>query len=99
MRNARVNSQISQFVSRIPADVAPQVAAFYVRHNDQFYVRNMHPVGLLLKDAEALHTQWVTGQTVTHSQARKIDETAGRVNVFQELINEREREAQHVETA
>lgn len=99
VRNARVNSQISQFVSRIPADVAPQVAAFYVWHNDQFYVRNMHPVGLLLKDAEALHTQWKTGQSVTSSQARKIDQTQGRVNVFQEIINERKGEVIDVEAS
>lgn len=99
VRNATTNSQVSQLIKRLGGEAACQVAAFYVWHNDQFYVRARHPPGLLLRDAEGLHTQWVTGQTVTHSQARKIDETAGRVNVFQELINEREREAQHVETA
>lgn len=99
VRNAKVNSQIAQLVSRIGGEAAPEVAAFYVWHNDQFYVRNTHSVDFLLRNAEALHTQWKTGQSVTSSQARKIDETQGRVNVFQEIINEREREAQHVETA
>lgn len=88
VRNARVNGQIAQLVKRIGGEVAPQVAAFYVRHNDAYYVRSRHPLGLLLRDCEGLHTQWVTGQTVTQSQARKIDETQGRVNVFQELIDE-----------
>ena len=89
VRNATVNGQIAQLVKRIGGASAPEVAAFYVWHNDQYYVRNQHPIGLLLKSCEGLHTQWVKGQTVTASQARKIDETAGRVNVFQELINER----------
>lgn len=88
VRNATVNGQIAQLVKRIGAESAPEVAAFYVWHNDQFYVRNQHPIGLLLKSCEGLHTQWVKGQTVTGSQARKIDETQGRVNVFQELIDE-----------
>lgn len=89
VRNAKVNGQFSQLVKRIGEDAAPSVAAFYVWHNDQFYVRARHPPGLLLRDCEGLHTQWKTGQSVTSSQARKIDETQGRVNVFQELINER----------
>lgn len=97
VRNAKVNGQLSQLVKRI-GEAAPEVAAFYVWHNDQFYVRSRHPPGLLLRDAEGLHTQWKTGQTVTYAQARKIDETQGRVNVFQELINERKGETIDVET-
>lgn len=89
VRNAVVNSQISNLVKRIGEEAAPDVAAFYVQHSDAFYVRARHPLGLLLRDCEGLHTQWITGKTVTSSQARKIDETAGRLNNFQELINER----------
>lgn len=92
IRNAKTNGQISSYVKRVGEEVAPDLAAFYVYHNDAYYVRSRHPPGLLLRDCEGLHTQWATGRTVTQSQARKIDETAGRVNVFQELINERERE-------
>lgn len=99
LRNAKVNGQIAQFIQRVGAGAAPELAAFYVRHNDQFYVRARHPPGLLLRDAEGLHTQWKTGQTVTSSQARKIDETQGRVSVFQELISERSGEVLDVQTA
>jgi hypothetical protein len=97
--NARVYGQLSQLVKRIGAVSAPEVAAFYVRHNDQLYIRSRHPVGLLLRDCEGLHTQWVTGKSVTSSQARKIDETQGRVNVFEELINERQAEVRDVGVA
>lgn len=99
VRNAKVNGQLSQLIKRIGEHSAPEVAAFYVWHNDQFYVRARHPPGLLLRDCEGLHTQWKTGQTVTQSQARKIDETQGRVNVFQELIDERKGQVIDVKTA
>lgn len=99
VRNAKVNSQLSQLVSRIGGEAAPEVAAFYVWHNDQFYIRNTHSVDFLLRNAEALHTQWKTGQAVTSSQARRMDQTQGRVNVFQEIINERKGEVIDVEAS
>lgn len=61
VRNATVNGQLASLVRRLGDKAAPAVAAFYVSHSENFYVRQMHPVGLLLKDAEALHTQWKTG--------------------------------------
>lgn len=94
IRNARVNGQITQYIKRVPHNVAPAVAAYYVRHNDAYYVRSRHPLGLLLKDAEGLHTQWITGNSVTRSQAMQVDKTQGRANVFLELINERKRDAE-----
>lgn len=65
--------QLSQFVQRIPRESAPAVAAFYLTHNDAFYVRTMHPVGMLLKNAEKLYTEWQTGQRVTATSARQAD--------------------------
>lgn len=61
VRNAKVNGQVAQFVGRLGAD-SPQVAAFFVGLQDQFYVKQMHPVDLLLRDAEKLRTQWATGR-------------------------------------
>lgn len=99
IRNAAVNGQIAQLIKRLGGEVAPEVAAFYVWHNDVFYVRNQHPIRLLLQACEGLHTQWANGQSITQSQARKIDETAGRVNVFQELINEQKGQVIDVKTS
>lgn len=72
-RNKTVNSQLKGFTNRVPAGEAAEIAAFYVRHNDQFYVRNLHPVGLLLKDAEKLRTEWLTGRTMTGAQAKMTE--------------------------
>jgi hypothetical protein len=75
VRNATVNAQLAALVKRLGEGEAPQVAAFYVRHPDQFYGRSMHPVGLLLKDAEKLRTEWATGRRMTTSEARTLDKT------------------------
>lgn len=88
VRNATVSSQLSQFVKRIGIDESPHVAAYFVHHNNQFYVAKMHTVGLLLADAEKLRTEWVTNRTITSTQARQIDKTQTRFNVFDKLIEE-----------
>ena len=73
VRNASVNAKLSQFAKRLPAEEAPEVARFYVRHPDAFYVKQLHPVGLLLKDAEALRTQWARGRAITGTDARTVE--------------------------
>lgn len=76
VRNASVNAKISQLAKRLGAD-AVGVILFYTEHNNQFYSRHMHAIGLCLKDAEALHTQWKTGvvapTAVSMFAPKKID--------------------------
>jgi len=94
IRNAKVNSQISQLVKRLGADEAPGVAEFYTRHNRGLYTSARHCVDLLLRDAESLRMEWVTGQTVTDGHARQVDRTQTNYNAFAPLIAEaRSREA------
>lgn len=87
-RNARVNAQIAQFVGRVPAEEAPQIAAFYVRHPAAYYVAQMHSVGLLLRDAEKLRAEWRRGQTVTMTEARQREQTSSNA-AFRELERRR----------
>jgi uncharacterized protein YdaU (DUF1376 family) len=60
VRNASVNGQLAQVVAKLGAEAAPQVAAYYLRHKGNLYTAAMHPVNLLLRDAEKLHTEWKT---------------------------------------
>ena len=93
VRNAKINGQVKQFCRRVPACEAPAIAAFYVTHNNAFYVGKGHAVGQLLADAEKLRTEWATNRTMTQSEARQADETQGRGNVWGEIIAEaKERE-------
>ena len=93
VRNAKVSGQVKQYCQRVPAVEAPAIAAFYVRHNAGFYVAKLHPVGLLLADAEKLRTEWATNRTITATQAQQSDRTQANGNIFGKLIAEaKERE-------
>lgn len=75
VRNAKVNGQVAQLAKRLGSE-APLVAEFYVGHSKSFYIGKVHEFGLLLSDAEALRTQWATGQKVTQRQAQQSDDRA-----------------------
>jgi hypothetical protein len=75
VRNKTVNSQIKSIAARL-GEEAPEVVGFYVSHSNAYYVKAAHPVGLCLKDAEGLRTQWATGRVVTHREAVHADNRA-----------------------
>lgn len=86
--NAKVYSQLSHFIDRVGFIDAPKIAAFYVKHNKAYYVSRQHPVGLLLSDAEGLRTQWLSGKTVTETEARHADKKQSNLGVAEKLIAE-----------
>jgi hypothetical protein len=95
-RNGKVNGQMAQFCRRVAVSEAPAIAAFYVAHNNAFYVAKGHAVGQLLADAEKLRTEWATNQTITQTQAQQADKTQANGTVWGKVIagiEERERNA------
>lgn len=88
VRNAKVNGQMSAFVGRVGETEAPAIAAHYLRSNRGLYVGAKHATDLLLRDAEALRTEWATGTNGTDTDARRTDKTATTANVFNKLIEE-----------
>lgn len=95
VRNAKVNSQIGRFVSSVDSGEAPEIAAFFVGHNDSFYVKRGHPVGLLLADAEKLRTEWRTGRSVTGTDARRVERTSSNVFARMALAEKTRGEVAH----
>lgn len=91
VRNGRGNSLCKQLCQRIPAADAPHVAAFYVGHNSLTYVKNQHPLNLLLRDCEGMHVQWRKGRAMTETAARQTDQTAARGDGITELLREKRR--------
>jgi hypothetical protein len=95
VRNATVNAQMANFVKRLGAAEAPAVAAFYVSHNNRFYVQSMHSAGQMAKDAEKLRTEWATRTRMTAERAAQMDRTATNGDVFAKLIAEAQSDARH----
>jgi hypothetical protein len=73
VRNQQTNSHLKNLVKRIGGDESPALAAFFLTHNDPFYVKARHPTSLLLRDCEGLRTQWATGTKATTGEARNIE--------------------------
>ena len=82
--NARTAGQMGQLIDRVGADLAPGVAAYYLRMNNQFYVAKGHPVGLLLADCETIAMQMQTGQQMTATRARQMDGTQANASAADE---------------
>ena len=89
VRNASVNAKLVQFVARIGIEESPNVAAFYVFHNNGFYVSQGHPVGVMLKDAEKLRTEWATNTQITGTRAKQVDQKQANLSVYQEVAKQR----------
>jgi hypothetical protein len=87
VRNSTVNGQLAQVVNRLGEEAA-FVAEFYLTHKNRFYVEKMHPVGLLLSDAEKLRTEWATGRQTTATQANQADKTQTNLSAFAPLFAE-----------
>ena len=70
-----------QFCKRVPLEEAPAIAAFYLSHNNAYYLRTSHSTDALLKDAEKLRTEWQTGR-----HRHRTESHAGRAdsNQFQQ---------------
>ncbi len=88
VRNAAVNGQLAMLVARLGAEEAPLVAAFFVGHRNALYVNAMHPVNLLLRDAEKLRTEWATNRQMTRTQAAQADKTQTNANAFAGMLAE-----------
>jgi uncharacterized protein YdaU (DUF1376 family) len=73
VRNRTVNSILCRVVEKLGATEAPKVAAFYLTHHGAFYVQKMHPVNLLLADAEKLRTEWATNTKMTNGAVRNAE--------------------------
>ena len=73
VRNASVNAILLKFVGAVGQEEAPMIAAFYLQHNEAFYVKKRHPVSLLLHDATGLRTQWATGVKATTGEAKNAE--------------------------
>jgi hypothetical protein len=84
-RSQAVNGQLASFIGKVGAEDAPSIAAFYVHHSDQLYVRSMHPLTLLVRDSQRIATEWKTGDLMTATRARQVETSSANNQVFDKL--------------
>jgi hypothetical protein len=89
VRNVKTNALIKRFCQLLPAEESPAVAEHYVQHNAQWYVQKMHPVEVMVADAQKLRTEWKTGSRMTTTRARQIDATGSMADIVAEIQRER----------
>lgn len=85
-RNAKTNSLCARLVDRLGAEEAPAVAAWYVGHPGQVYTAGGHCLDLLVRDAEKLRTECVTGRRATQTRARQEDRRASNAEAVKEAL-------------
>lgn len=73
VRNAMVNSQVSNLRKRLGTEDACKVVEFYLTHNDAFFLKNTHSLGLCLNQAESLRTQMLRGKPITGSMVKSFE--------------------------
>lgn len=81
IRNAKVNSMVSQLGRRLGGEAAA-VVRFYLTHNKSFYVSKLHDFGLCLADAEALRTQWFHDKAITERDVKRFAEGQERSELY-----------------
>ncbi|MGQ5524154.1 helix-turn-helix domain-containing protein [Chitinimonas sp. PSY-7] len=74
IRSAMVNSQVRHIVKQV-GEEAPTLAAYYVSHQDAWFVRERHPIGLLLKSLQRVRTDCSRGQQMTGTAAKQAEAT------------------------
>lgn len=85
-----VRSQMSNFIDKVGAVDAPEIAQFYVQHNHSWYVDKKHDFSFCLADATKLRTEWLTGRQGTRSEAQRADKRQSNVNAFGRLLDKSE---------
>ena len=83
VRNAKVNTAISQLATRLGSE-AIDIVQFYLTHNDSFYLKNMHDIGHCLSNAESLRTQFLKGKAVTSQHVKNFEKNMNQVELMRD---------------
>lgn len=86
VRNAKTNALCAQLVKRLGVDEAIQTVIFYLTHNDAFYFRSGHSLDLLVRDAEKLRTECLTGAKTTQASSQKVDKQQTKTAFWNEML-------------
>jgi hypothetical protein len=81
-RNARINSNLKKLVSEFGVESSTAMIKHFFKMPDAYYLKNFHPVGLLISQAHQIYASMTTGRTMSKGMMRSM-ETA---NTLQETF-------------
>lgn len=85
VRNARVNGQLANFITRVPRAEAPLIARHFVESNNRWYVSKGHSVQCMLGDAEKVAMEWRTQRHVTDREAQVADKESEQDAMYERV--------------
>jgi hypothetical protein len=85
--NAQLRSQPCLLVDRVGADVAPDIAEYYVLNERTAWITAArHPFGELVKNWQKYLTNYTTGQKITGAKARTVERDDGNRDAVNEFL-------------
>lgn len=74
--NAKTRGQTAQLVRLVGGGIAPHLSAYFVSHNNRWFVQCRHEFGCLLKAYQQVLTDMQRGEQMTQLQAQQTERTA-----------------------
>ena len=84
--NAKTRGQTAQLVRLVGKDIAPHLAAYYVTHNNSFFVSRRHDIGLLLTNYQQVLTDMQRGEQMTQTKARQTEGTQSNFETMSRVL-------------
>lgn len=88
--NAKNMALAKQMVARLGKDDAIKAVAFYLTHNDQWYVKTGHALEYCVKHAEKIFLESSVGQQITSEMARRAENRTGNIQTLKNWAMEDE---------
>jgi hypothetical protein len=86
-RGAAVNGQLAQMLKTVPAADLPKVLVYYVlKCNDRASMQARHAIRDAFWRIQTLYVDWQKGNSVTTSQANRLDLSATNYNALQSVL-------------
>ena len=78
--NAKTRGQTAQLVRFVGREIAPHLAAYFVSHNNRWFVQSRHEIGCLLRAYQQVLTDMQRGEQMTQAKAQQAERTQGNLD-------------------
>ena len=78
--NAKTRGQTAQLVRLVGREIAPHLAAYFVSHNNRWFVQSRHEIGCLLRAYQQVLTDMQRGEQMTQAKAQQAERTQGNLD-------------------